>query len=99
MEGSLRGSGSTTRWRVTESSLGLTVGGTRESTLTIKKKDRAYSSGKCCNNVIKCFRPDGRKYDGEWKNGKQHGIGIYTSASQKTKKGEWSEGKRVAWLN
>ena len=43
--------------------------------------------------------PDGRKYDGEWKNGKQHGVGVYTSASGKTKKGQWSEGKRAAWLN
>jgi hypothetical protein len=45
------------------------------------------------------FWPDGRKYEGDWKNGKQHGIGIYTSASGKTKRGEWNEGKRVAWLN
>ena len=45
------------------------------------------------------YWPDGRKYDGEWKNGKQHGVGVYTSASGKTKKGQWSEGKRIAWLN
>ena len=31
---------------------------------------------------------DGRKYEGAWMNGKQHGTGIYTSASGKTKKGE-----------
>jgi hypothetical protein len=24
---------------------------------------------------------------------------VYTSASGKTKKGQWSEGKRIAWLN
>jgi len=45
------------------------------------------------------YRPDGRKYDGDWKNGKQHGEGTYTSATGKTKRGEWSEGKRINWLN
>ena len=44
-------------------------------------------------------RPDGRKYEGEWKNGKQHGVGVYTSSSGKSKKGEWSEGIRLAWIN
>ena len=31
--------------------------------------------------------PDGRKYEGQWENGKQHGVGIYTTSSGKTKKG------------
>jgi len=45
------------------------------------------------------FWPDGRKYEGGWRNGKQHGIGTYTSASGKTKQGEWQEGKRLHWLS
>lgn len=43
-------------------------------------------------------RPDGRKYEGQWENGKQHGIGTYTTSGGKTKRGRWQEGKRTAWL-
>ena len=39
-----------------------------------------------------------QEYDGEWKNGKQHGVGVYTSASGNSKKGEWADGRRVNWL-
>lgn len=48
--------------------------------------------------VTNCNRPDGRKYDGQWLNGKQDGVGNYTTASGKTKQGSWKEGKRIAWL-
>lgn len=44
------------------------------------------------------FWPDGRKYDGQWVNGKQDGIGTYTSASGKAKRGEWRDGKRINWI-
>jgi hypothetical protein len=65
-----------------------------------RKKVKVFSIGKIPNSIYKSiYRPDGRKYEGDWKNGKQHGVGIYTSASGKTKKGEWSEGKRIQWLN
>lgn len=43
--------------------------------------------------------PDGRKYDGEWKNGKQHGLGTYYSSKNEVKRGQWSEGKRIQWLD
>jgi hypothetical protein len=36
---------------------------------------------------------DGRKYDGEWKDGKQHGIGMYTKKDGTTKKSIWEHGK------
>ena len=49
-------------------------------------------------SILILIRPDGRKYEGQWLNGKQHGVGVYTSASGKSKKGEWSEGKRIKWL-
>jgi hypothetical protein len=48
--------------------------------------------------LIYLIRPDGRKYKGEWANGKQHGKGVYISAEGKTKEGEWKEGKRVRWI-
>lgn len=41
---------------------------------------------------------DGKTYDGEWKDGKQHGIGNYYGGSGDTKKGEWKNGKRVKWV-
>lgn len=40
-------------------------------------------------------RPDGRKYEGEWVAGKQHGKGLYTNSKGETKEGEWVEGKKV----
>jgi hypothetical protein len=30
--------------------------------------------------------------------GKQHGIGLYTTDKGEVKKGEWKEGKRVRWI-
>jgi hypothetical protein len=42
---------------------------------------------------------DGRKYDGQWVNGKQHGIGKYVMADKNERMGEWNEGKRVRWLD
>ena len=39
--------------------------------------------------------PDGRLYKGQWSNGKQNGIGIYTKPDGSTRKGEWNNGKRV----
>ncbi len=43
--------------------------------------------------------PDGRKYTGEWKNGKQHGIGKYLGSSGQEREGRWKKGKRVKWFN
>jgi len=37
--------------------------------------------------------PDGRKYVGEWKNGKKHGQGTETWSSGWKYVGEWREGK------
>jgi len=43
-------------------------------------------------------RPDGRKYDGEWLDGKQHGTGTFISAVGVNKIALWSEGKVVRWI-
>ena len=44
---------------------------------------------------ILIYRPDGRKYNGEWKNNKQHGKGKYTNSSGVTKEYDWNNGKKV----
>ena len=41
------------------------------------------------------YRPDGRKYVGQWKNGKQEGKGAYTNAKGETKDFEWRDGKKL----
>lgn len=42
--------------------------------------------------------PDGRVYDGQWKSGKQHGIGTYiVSQGGEKKVGEWEDGRRLCW--
>lgn len=40
-------------------------------------------------------RPDGRKYEGEWRNGKQHGKGRFTNLKGVVEEATWLEGKRV----
>ena len=44
--------------------------------------------------------PDGRKYDGEWKNDKQHGVGVSTSApgmiEKIPEKCEWRNGNKIS---
>jgi len=42
---------------------------------------------------------NGNKYIGAWRHDVQHGIGIFYSAKDGSKKqGEWKDGKRTAWL-
>lgn len=43
--------------------------------------------------------PDGRSYDGEWKDGLQHGRGVYTSVDGQKREGIWERGKRQRWLD
>ena len=45
------------------------------------------------------FWPDGRVYKGDWKCGKQHGIGLYINAKGIERKAEWKEGKKVKWID
>ncbi len=44
-------------------------------------------------------RPDGRRYEGEWLNGKQHGHGLYTNAKGEKREGQWINGKKEKWLD
>ena len=41
---------------------------------------------------------DGRIYEGQWLQGKQHGQGKYTAKDGKTGIGMWQYGKRIEWL-
>ena len=43
-------------------------------------------------------RPDGRKYKGQWKNGKQEGKGIFVAPDGQEKEGTWKEGSKIEWI-
>jgi len=43
---------------------------------------------------------DGRKYEGYWAQGKQHGLGRYVIPQEKKERyGLWEDGKRVEWFD
>lgn len=41
---------------------------------------------------------DGRRYEGNWQNGRQHGEGKYILANNTVKVGIWEDGKRIRWI-
>ena len=43
--------------------------------------------------------PDGRKYEGGWLEGKQHGRATYTNNKGVVKAGIWENGKRKRWIS
>ena len=45
------------------------------------------------------FWPDGRKYSGRWKNGKQHGLGTYQDKNGIIYKGTWKNGKKLVGVD
>ena len=45
------------------------------------------------------FWPDGRVYEGQWKDGKQNGYGRYLNQDKEEKYGFWVNGKRSRWLS
>ena len=42
--------------------------------------------------------PDGKKYEGPWSKGKQHGIGFYTNTSGVRREAEFMLGKKIRWV-
>ena len=97
---STKESGRIIRWKDKASSSGPMAESTAENMSTTRKRAWEHSTGKrspVCNKEF-WTRPDGRKYDGQWLNGKQDGVGTYTTSSGKTKQGQWKEGKRINWL-
>ena len=66
-----------------------------------RRKVMVYFNGIYIYNIYNynyIYRPDGKKYDGEWLNGKQHGKGTYYSIKGEKREGIWNEGKRDKWL-
>jgi len=49
-------------------------------------------SGNCVNGQGTFTSADGRKYVGEWRDGKQHGLGTETSADGSVVTGMWDDG-------
>lgn len=45
------------------------------------------------------FRPDGRRYEGEWANGKQSGKGTYYNGRGEIINGKWKDGKRITVIS
>ncbi len=43
--------------------------------------------------------PDGRRFEGEFLQGKQHGIGIFISKNGQRREAEFKNGKRIRWLD
>ena len=48
-----------------------------------------------CVYALTRYRPDGRRYEGEWLKGKQHGKGLFTNSKGESVEGVWREGKRL----
>ena len=44
------------------------------------------------------LRPDGKRYVGEWLEGKQHGRGVMEDPKGQRREGEWSNGVHVRWI-
>lgn len=44
-------------------------------------------------------RPDGRCYEGDWFDGKQHGRGKYTDANGRIIEAEWNMGRKIRRQN
>lgn len=78
-----------------ESSSDLMAESTLGAMTATESKGMVYLSGRDCWVI---FRPDGRQYNGDWLNGHQHGEGTFTDRSGISRKGIWSDGKRVRWL-
>lgn len=43
--------------------------------------------------------PDGRKFIGNWVEGKQQGYGVYYLPNHPPQYGVWVDGKRTSWLS
>lgn len=45
------------------------------------------------------YWPDGKAYEGQWVNGKQHGEARFTNSKGRSKLGLWENGERIKWLD
>lgn len=44
------------------------------------------------------YWPDGRTFEGSWRNGKQDGLVKYINSAGVLKYGEWENGVRKGWI-
>jgi hypothetical protein len=42
---------------------------------------------------------DGKKYEGYWLKGKQHGEGKFTNGKGKSRMGLWEDGVKIRWID
>jgi MORN repeat len=99
--GSSLASGSPTKWKEKAFSSGKMDALTKEATRTTKNtgKTQEYSGNALVWNSFGVFTwPDGRRFEGYWKEGKQHGSGAYYAVNGEKREGEWSDGRRLKWI-
>ena len=60
----------------------------------IKKRDMGSLLGPTAENTKQLYLKQG-----QWKDGKQDGIGKYSGINTPEREGEWKDGKRIKWLN
>ena len=58
-----------------------------------------FSNAEINKFMLSIFRPDGRRYEGGWLDGKQHGKSTYINAKGVVKVGIWEHGKRIEWVD
>jgi hypothetical protein len=66
----MKDNGKIIRWKDMVYSHGQMEEGMKENISMIKKKDKEFFIGKILLYNVQKIRPDGRKYEGEWYNGK-----------------------------
>ena len=60
---------------------------------------RSRASGRLTGpSFVRSRRPDGKRYEGEWFNGKQHGRGVYTNTKGERKEAKWKDGRKLMWI-
>ena len=45
--------------------------------------------------MVEEYRPDGRKYEGEWRDNRQNGRGLYFTSKGIAEEGIWENGKKL----
>lgn len=48
--------------------------------------------------LVNFSRGDGRKYKGQWVDGKQHGKGAFISNNGEQRNGLWENGVKIKWI-
>ncbi len=62
---------------------------------TTRSTDRGFSNGTIETATTNPYRPGGKKYEGRWHNGRQHGNSVYTNGKGTKIAGVWRNGRKV----